>query len=54
MSLGDVDHQEVSDVAEVPDELLELVKFVHERGSGATSETQHQRPVACRGNTAED
>lgn len=48
MRLGNVDHQKVSYVAEVLDELLELIKFVDERGSGAAAKTQHQRPVACR------
>ena len=51
MSLCDVDHQEVSHVAEVPDELLELVQLEDERGSGAAPEAQHQGSVACRGNT---
>lgn len=48
MRLGDVDHEEVGYVAEVPDELLELLKLVDKRGSGATPKTQHQRPVACK------
>lgn len=52
MCLGDVDHEKVGYVAEVPDELLELVKSEHERGSGATTETQHQRSAVCRENTA--
>lgn len=48
MRLGDVDHEEVGYVAEVLDELLELLKLVDKRGSAATSKTQHQRPVACK------
>lgn len=48
MGLGDVDHKEVTNPAEVLDELLELVKSVHERGSSATSKTQHQRLGTCR------
>ena len=52
MRLGDVDDNEVSYIAEVLDELLELLKFVHKRGSGATSKTQHQRSVPCRASTA--
>lgn len=47
MRLGDVNDQKVSYIAEVLDELLELLKFEHKRGSGATSEAQHQRSVAC-------
>jgi len=47
MRLGCVDHNKVRDIPEVLDELLELLKFVDERGSGAASKTQHQRPVAC-------
>lgn len=45
MCLGDVDHKKVSYIAEVLDELLELLKFVDKRGSGAASKTQHQRSV---------
>lgn len=48
MRLSDVDHKKVSNIAEVLDELLELLKFEDKRGSGAASKTQHQRPVACR------
>lgn len=48
MRLCDVDHKEVRYIAEVLDELLELLKFVHKWGSGTTSKTQHQRPVTCR------
>lgn len=48
MSLCNVDHKKVGYIAEVLDELLELIKFVHKRGSGATSKTQHKRSVACR------
>lgn len=50
MCLGDVDHKKVSYIAEVLDELLELLKFVDKRGSGAASKTQHQRSVVCREN----
>lgn len=48
MRLLDVDHKKVGYIAEVLDELLELLKFVHKRGSGATSEIQHQHSVVCR------
>lgn len=47
MRLRDVNHQKICDVTEIPDELLELLKFEHKRGSGATSEIQHQRSVPC-------
>ena len=49
MCFRDVDHKKVSYITEIPDELLELLKFEDKRGSGATSKTQHQRSVACRG-----
>lgn len=48
VSLSDVDHQKVCYVAEILDELLELIKFVHKRGSGAAPETQHQWSVVWR------
>lgn len=45
MRLCDVNHQKICDIAEIPDELLELLKFEHKRGSGAAPEVQHQRSV---------
>ncbi len=47
MGLGDVHHKKVY-IAEILDELLELLKFEDKRGSGTTSKTQHQRSVSCR------
>jgi len=48
VGFSDVDHQEVCSIAVVLDKFLELVKFEQKRGSGATPETQNERPVPCR------
>lgn len=48
MCLGDVDDKKICHTAEVLDELLELLKFVHKRWSGTTSKTQYQRSITCK------